>query len=131
MNTITGHITKITADGSLRLVEVQAGDSTFKAIYIENDADHYQEKDEVNLHFKETEVALATQKLPQISLQNQIEGTILEIEKNQILCRVVIETAQGPISSIITAASADRLNFSKGNTAVAMIKTNEIMLSKA
>jgi len=37
----------------------------------------------------------------------------------------------GPLASIITTASAERLDFVVGGQAVALIKTTEVMLSKA
>ena len=82
------------------------------------------------LHFKENEVSIALRKLEEISLQNQIEGRIKELQKDQLLCRVVIQTEHGLISSVITAASANRLRLELDRKVVAMIKTNEIMLSK-
>lgn len=91
----------------------------------------YAEGDQVLLHFKETEVSLATKKIPEISLQNQLEGTIKKIAYDRIMCRVQLETQHGLLSSIITAASANRLGLQEGVTAVALIKTNEVMLSKA
>ena len=131
MNSIPGQISNIETEGSFLLISIKAGEDSFKSIIIQNGAEMYAEGDQVLLHFKETEVSLATKKIPEISLQNQLEGTIKKIAYDRIMCRVQLETQHGLLSSIITAASANRLGLQEGVTAVALIKTNEVMLSKA
>jgi molybdopterin-binding protein len=131
LNSIKGHIAQIHANGSFQLLAIKAGKDIFKSIIIRNKADGYTMDDPVVLHFKETEVSLATKKLDEISLQNQITGTIQSVEKDDLLSRVTLKTAHGLISSIITTASAERLGLREGMSAVALIKTNEVMLSRA
>lgn len=130
MNSISGHISNIQSEGSFQLIEIKAGKDSFKSIIIRNELENYVNEDHVMLHFKENEVSIALRKLEEISLQNQIEGRIKELQKDQLLCRVVIQTEHGLISSVITAASANRLRLELDRKVVAMIKTNEIMLSK-
>lgn len=129
MNSILAHITHINSEGSFRLISLAAGTDSFKSIIIDNGSAVYQKGDEVKLLFKETEVSIATEKLAQISLQNQIAGKIKSIEKDALLARIILDTNQGLISSIITADSAERLQLKTGDSAVALIKTNEIMLA--
>lgn len=130
MNNISGQISHIQAEGSFRLLEIQSLSNTFKVIIIDNGNEEYQKGDELRLLFKETEVAIATKKLPEISLQNQLEGIIESIESDQILSRLIIQTIHGPIASVITTSSVRRLQLALGHQVVAMVKTNEIMLSK-
>lgn len=80
--------------------------------------------------FKETEVSVATGPVDTISLQNQVSGMIQKLEKGKLLTRVVLETDFGPIASIITTGSAERLQLAEGRLAYALIKTNEVMISK-
>jgi molybdopterin-binding protein len=130
LNNISGQISHIQAEGSFRLLEIESLSNTFKVIIIDNGNDEYQKGDELRLLFKETEVAIATKKLPEISLQNQLEGIIESIESDQILSRLIIQTIHGPIASVITTSSVRRLQLALGHQVVAMVKTNEIMLSK-
>ena len=130
MNNISGQISHIQAEGSFRLLEIQSLSNTFKVIIIDNGNEEYQKGDELRLLFKETEVAIATKKLPEISLQNQLEGIIESIESDQILSRLIIQTIHGPIASVITTSSVRRLQLALGHQVVAMVKTNEIMLNK-
>lgn len=130
MNSISGQISLIESEGSFQLITVKAHDNSFKSIIIQSGYEEYHAGDQVVLHFKETEVSLATKKLSDISLQNQVAGTVKELEKDALLTRVVLETKHGLLSSIITTASAERLGLDVDTKAVAMIKTNEVMLSK-
>ena len=130
MNNISGQISHIQAEGRFRLLEIQSLSNPFKVIIIDNGNEEYQKGDELRLLFKETEVAIATKKLPEISLQNQLEGSIESIESDQILSRLIIQTIHGPIASVITTSSVRRLQLALGHQVVAMVKTNEIMLSK-
>ena len=130
MNSISGKISKIEAEGSFRLITILAKDKTFKAIIIDNDVESYAFKEPVLFLFKETEVSVATGPVDTISLQNQVSGTIRKLEKGKLLTRVVLETDFGPIASIITTDSAERLQLAEGRLAYALIKTNEVMISK-
>ena len=103
MNNIFGQISNIQSEGSFQLIEVKAGEESFKSIIIKNELESYVEGDQVMLHFKENEVSLALHKLEKISLQNQIEGSIKVLQKDQLLCRIVLETRHGPISSVISS----------------------------
>jgi len=129
LNNIKGHIAQIHTNGSFQLLEIQAGDDLFKSIIIKSESAGYALGDTIMLHFKETEVSLATKPLREISLQNQIPGTIESIEQDKLLSRVALSTGHGMISSIITTDSVKRLRLTKGANVVALIKTNEVMLS--
>ena len=93
-------------------------------------ADYLQLNNEVNVIFKELEASIAIQADLPISLQNQISGTIKDIQKGQLLARITLQTKLGPITSVITSGSADKLWLTVGQEVYALIKTNELMLSK-
>ncbi len=92
--------------------------------------DYLQLNNEVNVIFKELEASIATQANLPISLQNQISGAITNIQKGQLLARITLQTKLGPITSVITSGSADKLGLTVGQEVYALIKTNELMLSK-
>lgn len=93
-------------------------------------ADYLELNHEVNIIFKELEASIAIQSDLPISLQNQIPGSITNIQKGELLARVTLQTKVGPISSVITSGSADKLGLTVGQEVFALIKTNELMLSK-
>ena len=64
-----------------------------------------------------------------LSARNQLTGTIVGLKTSGLLCEVVLRLAGGQeITSIITEASADRLDLKKGRTATAIIKATEVMI---
>jgi len=132
LNTLKAKITDIKTSGSFSLVSLDANGLKLKSIVIDtpDTADYLRFNEEVNVIFKEMEASITTQENLPISLQNQIPGTIKEIQKSELLAKIVLETAVGLITSVITSSSADRLGLQTGQKAFALVKTNELMLSK-
>lgn len=113
-------------------MSLDANELRLKSIVIDtpDTADYLKLNQVVSVIFKELEASIATQDDLPISLQNQIPGTISDIQKSELLARVTLETGVGPITSVITTGSADRLKLAIGQEVFALIKTNELMLSK-
>ena len=131
MNTLKAKITNIKTSGSFSLVSLDANGLKLKSIVIDtpDTADYLQLKNEVKVIFKELEVSIATKADLPISLQNQIPGTISNVQRSELLAKVTLDTKVGMLTSVITLSSADKLNLAIGQTAFALIKTNELMLS--
>lgn len=132
MNKLKAKITDIKSSGSFSLVSLNAEDMKLKSIVIDtpDTADYLQLNQEVSVIFKELEASIATKADLPISLQNQILGTITDIQKGELLARVSLQTQVGSITSVITAGSIDKLELTVGQEVYALIKTNELMLSK-
>lgn len=131
MNIINGKITGIISSGSLSKVEVIAAGIQFKTIVIDTPktAPYLEENNDIQLVFKETEVAIGVGDLSGISLQNRISGTIKKLELNDLQAKITLGTKIGEIKSIITADAARQLELKEGMLVTALIKTNEVMLS--
>ena len=132
MNRIAGTITDIATEGNLSLVTAQTAAGKLTAIVIDTPETNALLRPEypVQLIFKETEVAVGTGSTFSVSLQNQLSGAIIELEKSALMSKVVIKTAAGPVTAIITSKAVAQLNLQQGREATALIKTNEIMLSE-
>ncbi|GAB5527880.1 MAG: hypothetical protein Roseis2KO_57520 [Roseivirga sp.] len=132
MNILTGKIASVTPSGELSLVGVSCADLLITAIVIDTPetAPYLKPDTTVKLLFKETEVIIGKGIDHQISLRNQVMGTITGLEKGTLLSKVTITTKVGEINSIITTQAANQLGLNIGAEACAMIKTNEIMLSE-
>ncbi|MFD1315511.1 TOBE domain-containing protein [Namhaeicola litoreus] len=130
MNELSGRIKEIKKSKSISLVKVQVEELLFSAIVIDTPetAPYLKINNPVKVVFKETEVVIALEKHLPISLQNRMEGKINAIDKDELLCRLTIETNVGIITSIITANAVNQLNLKEGQRICAMVKTNEIML---
>ena len=132
MNILKGNIDRIKVSGDLSIVEVKVGELVFSIILIDTpeSADFLKIKNEVRVIFKETEVILGVGDMSGVSLRNKIKGKVSHIESDALLSKVTIETEIGPITSVITTGAVKQLGIEKGILLSAMIKTNELMLSK-
>lgn len=133
MNKLEGHISRVEVSGSMALVTVKISNVlSLKAIVIDtpDTAAYLVEGHPVKALFKETEVVLGLYEDHRISLQNRIEGKVLAVEKGQLLSRVRISTEAGEIRSVISTASAEKLELLPQAPVYAMVKLTEMMLSE-
>jgi len=131
MNKLKGNIEYVKSHDGLSLIEVRVGDVSLKSVVITDSSENsfLKEGELVELLFKETELIISTDENPSISLQNQLKCTIDSIKKGEVLSQIYLDFNSNKISSIITTNSVERLGLSEGKNVVAMIKTNEIMIS--
>jgi molybdopterin-binding protein len=66
-----------------------------------------------------------------LSARNRIPGQVVEIVKGAVMAKVVLEIAGGHrVTSAILVDSVDDLGLKVGDTANAVIKATEIMISR-
>ncbi|MEO1263323.1 MAG: TOBE domain-containing protein [Bacteroidota bacterium] len=131
MNILKGIVKSVEVNGSLSLVRTEIAEITLTAIVVDTPetAPYLKEGHLVKVIFKETEVIIGKGTQHQISLRNKLPGRIIKIETDNLLSKVVVETAVGKIASIITSNAVKNLPLQPGEEVTAMIKTNEMMLS--
>jgi molybdopterin-binding protein len=64
------------------------------------------------------------------SIRNRLQGTIEKIVSDKVVSEVVIRTAAGIVTSIITTGSVERMNLKEGDTVFALIKATEVSIAK-
>ena len=64
------------------------------------------------------------------SIRNRLPGTIEKILSDKVVSEVVIRTAAGIVTSIITTGSVKRMNLKEGDTVFAIIKATEVSVEK-
>lgn len=66
--------------------------------------------------------------------RNQLVGTIVEVKISGLLAKVVLEIGESPrtqrITSIITADAVREMQLRKGQTAAALMKSTEVMITR-
>lgn len=131
MNKIDGHISRIDVDGHLSVVTVRIEDILLSAVMLESrdSAPWLYKGAPISVLFKETEVVLGIGENHRISVQNRIPGTILQLEKGNLLAKVLLETPVGQITAVLPSRAISDLGLRKNTEVMAMIKLNEIMLS--
>jgi molybdopterin-binding protein len=66
-----------------------------------------------------------------LSARNRLVGTIIELQLGDILAHVVVQVGEHTVESVITRRSAEEMSLRVGDTVAAVIKSTEVMLSKA
>jgi molybdopterin-binding protein len=64
------------------------------------------------------------------SIRNRLTGTIEKIVSDKVVSEVVIRTAAGNVTSIITTGSVERMNLKQGDSVFAIIKATEVSIEK-
>jgi molybdate transport system regulatory protein len=64
------------------------------------------------------------------SIRNRLAGTIEKIVSDKVVSEVVIRTAAGNVTSIITTGSVNRLTLKEGDKVFAIIKATEVSVEK-
>ncbi|MFJ2747046.1 molybdopterin-binding protein [Streptomyces sp. NPDC087297] len=80
---------------------------------------------------KATEVALATAPVANLSIRNQLTGTVAEVTAGPAMAAVKVNVSGGGLTAAITADAVAALGLSAGSSVVALIKSTEISLATA
>jgi molybdopterin-binding protein len=64
------------------------------------------------------------------SIRNRLPGTIERIVSDKVVSEVVIRTAAGEVTSVITTGSVQRMNLKEGDQVFAIIKATEVSVEK-
>lgn len=64
------------------------------------------------------------------SIRNRLPGTIEKIVSDKVVSEVLMRTAVGSVTSIITTDSVKRMNLKEGDTVFAIIKATEVSVEK-
>jgi molybdopterin-binding protein len=65
-----------------------------------------------------------------VSIRNQLGGTVEQIVRGPVVCEVIVQTAAGTIASVITTRSVRDLRLKKGDKVFVMIKATEASIHK-
>ncbi len=131
MNKLHGHITKISKVDDLSLIEIDVEGYMFKSIIIDDiDKPNYNNGDDVDVFFKETEVIISTNLNVPISMQNQLICKVKSIKKGRLLSEMKLDFNSSNLTAIITTNSLIRLKVKVDDEVLALVKTNQVMLSK-
>jgi molybdopterin-binding protein len=68
--------------------------------------------------------------LRMVSGRNQLLGRVAEIQVDGLLAKVVISLGEQRVTAIITADAVVDLGLKKGDVAVALIKSTEVMIAR-
>lgn len=125
-NRISSRVVGLMANNSLNLVRLSSsvGNLTFVCLDVLLSLDEM-----VTIGFKSSVVAICKGKLDgALSHSNQIEVKVCDIQKGEILTKVIGDNSGVFISSLITTDSANKLNLSIGESVLFLIKSTDMFL---
>ncbi len=64
------------------------------------------------------------------SIRNRLPGTIEKIVSDKLVSELVVRTAAGDVTSIITTGSVNRMSLKEGDKVFAIIKATEVSIEK-
>jgi molybdate transport system regulatory protein len=64
------------------------------------------------------------------SMRNRLPGMIEKIVSDKVVSELVIRTAAGNVTSIITTGSVERMNLKEGDNVFAINKATEVSIEK-
>ena len=64
------------------------------------------------------------------SIRNRLPGTIEKIVSDKVVSEIVIRTAAGIVTSIITTGSVERMKLKEGDDVFAVMKATEVSIEK-
>jgi molybdopterin-binding protein len=73
---------------------------------------------------------MSTRKLVGLSARNQLKGIVEEVKIEGLLAEVRLRVGEQILTSIITRDSALALGLERGEAAIAVIKSTEVMIAK-
>ena len=74
--------------------------------------------------------AASRERFRTVSGRNQLVGTIVEVRMSGLLAKVVLAIGDQRITSIITADAVREMQLRKGQTAAALMKATEVMITR-
>ncbi|MEU6312997.1 TOBE domain-containing protein [Streptomyces sp. NPDC047014] len=133
-NQIAGTVTSVTTGEAMAAVKVrlEGGQDITAAITAEAVKDlGLDTGTAVKALVKATEVALATAPVENISIRNQISGTVVDVSAGPAMAAVRVDVDGGGLTAAVTADAVAALGLSAGSSVVALIKSTEISLATA
>jgi molybdopterin-binding protein len=64
------------------------------------------------------------------SIRNRLPGTIEKIVSDKVVSEVVIRTAAGIVTSIITTGSVERMKLKEGDSVFVVMKATSVSIEK-
>ncbi len=65
----------------------------------------------------------------QLSIRNQLEGTVVAIDRGEVMGIVRLQTAGQDVVAAITLDAIDELKLAEGRPAIAMMKSTEVAIA--
>ena len=134
MNLLQGIIKNIESYEGISLVDIAIDNDEFSSLIINSNTtnEYILAGNKVNLLFKETEVSIKNYH-PEFhkKRQNKIIAQVKNIRKGKILSELKLIYKENEITAVILTRLLNELALKIGEKAIVILRTQEILLSKA
>jgi len=134
MNKLQGIIKNIESYEGISLVDIAIDNDEFSSLIINSNTtnEYILAGNKVNLLFKETEVSIKNYH-PEFhkKRQNKIIAQVKNIRKGKILSELKLIYKENEITAVILTRLLNELALKTGEKAIVILRTQEILLSKA
>ena len=132
-NQLEGTIESVTRGAVMGTVRVRltGGEDMTSAITLDAvDELKLAEGQQVKALVKSTDVAVATNGVPGLSIRNQIPGTVARVDNGAVMTTVTVNIGAGQsVVSAITKDGADDLKLTAGDAVTMLVKSTEVSLA--
>ena len=125
---IKAKISAIEQNDGVSVFEFSAENLSLKMLSLEN-LQNSKIGDEVRLNFKSSDVFVATSRILNCSVSNEIKAQISDIEQGQITSSLHLNAGKFEFESIISTASLKRLNLAPGDQIYAYVKATSLYIA--
>jgi len=133
-NQLRGTVKSVLSGPVMAEVSVEANGEEFVAVITRHSAERLglRQGDSVTVLVKATEVMLAkgSSRLEQLTVRNQIPGTVSGVETGAVMAEVRVDVAGEELVAAVTRHSVARLGLAQGDPVLLLIKATEVMLAK-
>ena len=127
MNRIHAKVTAIKSVENITIVTFYAAEQVMRMMALELDTE-IEVGTKVLLGVKATSIALAKQLQGEISTSNQLEVQIDQMNVGALLCSIRFKFAGESLESVITRASAERMELKEGDAITALVKSSDLSI---
>lgn len=120
------------SEGSLTMVNIILdGDMPLEVMVIDTPetTDYLQTGRAIDVLFKETELILSRESVPNISVHNRIPCTVSRLEEGKMLTRIYLSSEAGSMTALLPSTALSTMHITEGTALTALVKFNEIMLA--
>ncbi|WP_174875184.1 TOBE domain-containing protein [Vogesella oryzae] len=129
MNRLPGFVTGIHSADGIHLLQVSVGEQQCTALALGEHAPASVGQ-QVQLGFREMDVALARDLAGDISIRNILPSAVTDVQLGTLMARVSLCCGQLSFTALIPRQSALRLKLTPGSRVSALIKSHAMLLLK-
>ncbi|HTN37821.1 MAG TPA: TOBE domain-containing protein [Arachidicoccus sp.] len=132
MNKLKGYVQSIENDEAISIIKIEVEGSLISAIRTEEPESSaiLEVGDSVMVSFKETAMSIGKNLTGELSIQNRFDVTIKAVTMHKVLTKITFDFRHHQLVSVITTASAKRMQLKPGDSAQGLVKTTDMLFTK-